>query len=215
MSNNQIERLQLDAILTEYESVRKEKIRRIELQIKLIEGYLLGLAAVYAGIIQYKFWEILPIVGFTASVITLFWTERQRVIQTLRDYIQYEIEAKKIPMLLGSLGEKEALLNWQHFYSKNFLKISSRLYYLIFVPLFASAIVVPLLFCYYVFFKENYNALGFSTEFVNALNWWHVSLLRKWICLFFGTFMILFGIISILVPFHYRLVVLAPRRRNE
>ena len=37
MSNHQIEKLQLDAILTEYESVRNEKVRRIELQIKLLE----------------------------------------------------------------------------------------------------------------------------------------------------------------------------------
>ncbi len=204
MTEYELTKLKLDAVLAEYESVRNEKVRRIELQVKMLEWYLLGAVGIYSVMIQYKFWDPLPIIGVAGSIVTLFWAERQRVIQVLRNYIRDEIERKKIPMLINDLNG-DVLLNWQNYYAEKFHKLSAWLYNLIFIPFFAAIILPPLLFCFLVVFKQNYSSIGFSTEYSDALNWWQATGLRWGFCLFLGIYMILNGILSFLITFFYRI----------
>lgn len=97
----EVMKTKLDVLLAEYASVREEKVGRIQLQTTLSQAMLTGLVAVYGAMIQTDQWQAIPLIGFFSAMVALFWGERQRVIQLLRDYIREELESKRLEQILG------------------------------------------------------------------------------------------------------------------
>lgn len=199
----EVMKTKLDVLLAEYASVREEKVGRIQLQTTLSQAMLTGLVAVYGAMIQTDRWQAIPLFGFFSAMVALFWGERQRVIQLLRDYIREELESERLEQILGPDYPTDPLLGWQtHFHSK-WHKPSATIYFTLYTLLLGVGVVPALIFEYFVW--RGIPASHPDSGIGSALAFWQRSEVGVMVCVVLGVLTVIFSVAAVWVSLYYRL----------
>lgn len=197
----EVMKTKLDVLLAEYASVREEKVGRIQLQTTLSQAMLTGLVAVYGAMIQTDQWQAIPLIGFFSAMVALFWGERQRVIQLLRDYIREELESKRLEQILGPYYPTDPLLGWQTHFHRKWHKPSATIYFTLYVLLFGAGVVPALIFEYFVWRGIPASQPGIGS----SLAFWQRSEVGVMVCGGLGVLTVIFSVAAVWVPLYYRL----------
>jgi hypothetical protein len=113
-----------DRVLVALEQLRladEELVKRIEMQMKLIELLGLLLLGIYSAVFISKEYAVLLIVPLAAGLVTVWWTDRQRLIILLRHFIVDTIEKKMLVRVLDA-GDRMIAEGWQSVLVNNYYR---------------------------------------------------------------------------------------------
>jgi len=93
----------LEAVLTEYKTLREELIDKSRLHVNIFVAYLSALVLFYGYVASNGFYDLMIVVpGISVAIIyRIIWD--QLIISEISTYIKYEIEQQKIPTLLSRI----------------------------------------------------------------------------------------------------------------
>ena len=114
----------LNVVLTEYKALRDEIIDNFRLHLQIYSIYTSALLIFYGLIFIHKIYDLILVIPiFSLSLFfRILW--EQIIIRKIEKYIRYEIEKKKIPMIIGRIkedhehGYANLWMGWQHFWKE-------------------------------------------------------------------------------------------------
>lgn len=116
----------LRALLAEYNTLRREILSRIRLQVTIMNIYLVFLPAFYWFVLTSRKFFLLLILGPIAGGFLALWVFEHRLIVLISTYILEEIEEKKLSELFANPFPNHPnwrLMGWQHYYGAHLLSI--------------------------------------------------------------------------------------------
>jgi|Deesub1362A_J573_1020465.scaffolds.fasta_scaffold02806_7 hypothetical protein len=137
----------LDAVLTEYQTLRDEILRKFHLHLQVYSIYTSALLIFYGLIVIHKIYDLIMVIPIFALAFLFRILWEQNLIRRISQYILTEIEEKKIPMLIGTINDDlqqgqdsnyaNLWIGWQHFYredapSPKYYKYSMLMLFLLF-----------------------------------------------------------------------------------
>ena len=146
----------------------EELLKRIEMQMKLVELMGLLFAALYSAAFILDRYNLLLIVPLFSSIAVIWWADRQRVILFLRQFIVDQIEGKMLRQVLDG-DDKRFAMGWQSFLSENYLKKLRTAHVLVFGTAILTASLPALLYCLGSLSLKFTWFLSTDTKFYNSL----------------------------------------------
>lgn len=133
---------ELEVVLTEYKALRDELRDKFRFHLQIYSIFISSLLIVYGLIFSNKTYDLLMAIPIFSFAIFLRFLMEQESIHKISNYIEAEIEEKKIPMLIGKINKEQEgefiytnlWMGWQHFWKETphtrFFRHSSLLIFL-------------------------------------------------------------------------------------
>ncbi len=132
-------------VLEHLRLAQSELVKRIEMQMKLVELYgFFVLSAYSAGVISGHY-ELLLFVPIASGLIAIWWIDRQGMIILLRCFIVEQIEGQMLPKVLR---DSDGLVSsgWQSYFYRHYYSRTRRAHRIIFLAVLLMTLVPSSIF---------------------------------------------------------------------
>lgn len=136
------------ALVELYRSASAEMVSRVTIQIRLVELYGVLMAGVYSAVILYGKYQLLFVVGPTAGLAALWWTDRQGIIILLRNYLAEVLEPRLSALCVPTDSGGTKIRGWySHFVLSEYFGVSKTAHVRLMGAMLFLTVIPASLFC--------------------------------------------------------------------